>query len=245
MAPLDQHGVRGYLVHAYTASTLLFAAVAMQSILEERYQLALLAMAATVIIDATDGTMARRYRVAETARRIQGELLDNIVDFLSYVGLPALFLLHADMLLAPATLWVALVMLASAFGFSRTDAKIAGKGFFVGFPSYWNIVIFYLWMLDTPPSLNTGLLLLLASSVLVPIRFLYITRLTRWRMLHLVLGGLWGVACIVALLLPDGPIRDVLLYGSLSYVVFYLVHSLMEDARDRRDARRSSPRGEH
>ena len=242
MAPLDNPGVRGYLVHAYTASTLLFVALAMQWILEERYQLALLAMAATVIIDATDGAMARHYRVSETARRIQGDLLDNIVDFLSYVGLPALFLLHANMVVPPATLWIALVMLASAFGFSRTDAKIAGKGFFVGFPSYWNIVVFYLWMLDTPPWLNTALLLLLASSVLVPIRFLYITRLARWRTLHLVLGGSWGAACLVALLLPSGVARDLLLYGSLSYVVFYLVHSLAADAADRRAAVREPHR---
>ena len=234
MAPLDQHGVRGYLVHAYTASTLLFVALAMQWILEERYQAALLAMAATVIIDGTDGTMARRYRVSETARRIQGDLLDNLVDFLSYVALPALFLLHADMLLRPATLWAAVVMLASAFGFSRTDAKIAGKGFFVGFPSYWNIVVFYLWMLGTSPALNTVVLVLLASSVLVPIRFLYLTRLTHWRTLHLTLGSLWGLACLVALLLGDGWVRDLLLYGSLAYVAFYLVHSLVADARDRR-----------
>lgn len=233
MAPLDQQGVRGYLVHAYTASTLLFVALSMQWILDERYQLALVAMAVTVIIDATDGSMARRYRVSETARRIQGDLLDNIVDFLSYVALPGLFLLHADMLVTPATLWVTLMMLASAFGFSRTDAKIASKGFFVGFPSYWNIVVFYLWLLDTPAMFNTALLLLLASAVLVPLRFLYITRLTHWRLLHFVLGGLWGVACLVALLLPDGLLRDLLIYGSLAYVAFYLVHSLVADARDR------------
>ncbi|MEX2534251.1 MAG: CDP-alcohol phosphatidyltransferase family protein [Trueperaceae bacterium] len=233
MVPLDTAGVRGYLVHAYTASTLLFVSLAMQWIVEERYQLALLAMAATVIIDATDGALARHYRVTETAAGIQGDLLDNIVDFLSYVALPALFLLHADMLLAPATLWVSLVMFASAFGFSRTDAKIAGKGFFVGFPSYWNIVVFYLWMLGTGPLFNTALILVLASAVLVPLRFLYVTRLSRWRTLHFLLGGLWGLACLLALLLGEGQLQDLLLYASLGYVAFYLVHSLIEDARDR------------
>ena len=233
MAPLDNAGVRGYLVHAYTASTLLFVALAMQWIITERYQLALLAMAATVIIDATDGAMARHYRVSETASGIQGDLLDNIVDFLSYVGLPGLFLLHADMLLPPATLWVTLLMLASAFGFSRTNAKVADKGFFVGFPSYWNIVVFYTWMLGTGELFNTVLLLLLASSVLVPLRFLYITRLPHWRLLHFFLGGLWGLSCLLALLMADSWLRDLLIWASLSYVVFYLGHSLIADARDR------------
>jgi phosphatidylcholine synthase len=225
--------VRGYLVHAYTASTLLFVTLAMQWILSERYQLALIAMAVTVIIDATDGGMARRFRVSETASGIQGDLLDNIVDFLSYVALPALFLLHADMLLPPATLWLTILMLASAFGFSRTNAKIAGKGFFVGFPSYWNIVVFYLWMLGTVPIFNTALLLLLASAVLVPLRFIYITRLRSGRLLHFSLGGLWGAACLVALLLDDSWLRDLLLYGSLAYVAFYLVESFIADAKDR------------
>lgn len=234
MSPMTAEGLRGYLVHAYTASTLLFVALAMQWIVEERYQMALLAMAATVIIDATDGGLARRFRVTETAAGIQGDLLDNIVDFLSYVALPMLFLLRADMLLVPETLWVALVMFASAFGFSRTDAKVANKGFFVGFPSYWNIVVFYLYLLDTSAVLNTFLLLLLASSVLLPLRFLYVSRLRRWQTVHFTLGALWGGACLLALLVEPGAFRNLLLYGSLAYVGFYAVHSLLADLWDRR-----------
>lgn len=230
-------GVRGYLVHAYTASTLLFVALAMQWILAERYQLALLAMAATVIIDATDGAMARKYRVAETAAAIQGDLLDNIVDFLSYVALPMLFLLHADMVLAPETLWVTLLMFASAFGFSRTDAKIAGRGFFVGFPSYWNIVVFYLYLFETGPLLNTVILLVLASSVFSSLKFLYVSRLLRWRTLHFTLAALWGVACLTALLLEPGSLRAALLYVSLAYAAFYMIHSLVSDALERRSSR--------
>jgi phosphatidylcholine synthase len=233
MLPLSAAGVRGYLVHAYTASTLLFVALAMQWINEARYELALLAMAATVMIDATDGALARKYRVTETASGIQGELLDNLVDFVSYVALPALFLLRAQMLLPPVALWLALLMTASVFGFARTTAKIADKGFFVGFPSYWNIVVFYLFLLDIPPLVNTLLLVVLASSVLVPIRFLYLTRLRRWRNTHLALSALWGLACLAALLVGPGPLRLVLLYTSLAYVGFYLAQSLAADLRDR------------
>jgi phosphatidylcholine synthase len=235
MSRLTAAGVRGYLVHAYTASTLLFVALAMQWIVLERYQLALLAMAATVIIDATDGGLARKYRVSETAARIQGDLLDNIVDFLSYVALPMLFLLRADMLLTPTTLWITLIMFASAFGFSRTDAKVAGKGFFVGFPSYWNIVVFYLYLFGTAPAFNTIMLVLLASSVFLPLRFLYISRLRRWRTLHFALASIWGLLCLFALLSEPGPLRELLLYTSLAYVAFYTLHSLWSDLADRRE----------
>lgn len=224
--------IQGYLVHIYTASTLIFVTLGIEWVLAGRFRAALLAMAITVLIDATDGALARRARVSETAAGIDGALLDNIVDFLSYVVLPMLFMVHAGLLAAPSTLWVALVMFASAFGFSRTTAKLADKGFFVGFPSYWNIVAFYLYLLDSPPQLNTLLVLVLSALVFVPIRCLYVSRLKRGRTLHVVLGGIWGGMCLSALWL-DAPLRTPLLLSSLIYPAIYLLHSAWLDAEDR------------
>lgn len=224
---------RAYLVHVYTASTLIFVVLGMQWVLSGDYGLALGMMAITILIDATDGLLARRFRVKETASRVDGELLDNIVDFLSYVALPMLFLLKAEMLLLPVTLWVSFVMFASAFGFSRTTAKLANEGFFVGFPSYWNILIFYLYLLGSPAALNTLLVVLLSLLVFVPVRFLYISRLRRGRILHFALGAVWGLFCLVALFLPPGEVRSNLLYLSLVYPVVYTLHSLLLDLKDR------------
>lgn len=220
---------RGYLVHIYTASTLIFVTLGFQWLLEEKFRLALVAMAITILIDATDGILARRFRVKETAAGIDGGLLDNIVDFLSYVALPMLFMMHAELLLAPVTLWVSFVMFASAFGFSRTTAKLADEGFFVGFPSYWNILVFYLYLLGTPPAFNTLLVVLLSLLVFVPVRFLYVSRLRRGRTLHFVLGAVWGALCLFSLTLPDEPLRQTLLYISLGYSIFYTLHSLWVD----------------
>ena len=231
MAFLRRH--RTYLVHVYTASTLVFVVLGMEWVLSGDYGLALGMMAVTILIDATDGLLARRFRVKETASGVDGALLDNIVDFLSYVALPMLFFLKAEMLLLPVTLWVSFVMFASAFGFSRTTAKLADKGFFVGFPSYWNILVFYLYLLRSPPAFNTLLVVLLALLVFVPVRFLYVSRLRRGRTLHFVLGAVWGLFCLVALFLPAGEFRTSLLYLSLVYPVFYTIHSLWLDLRDR------------
>lgn len=225
--------VSGYLVHAYTASTLIFVTLAAQWIVEGHYRLALLAMAVTILIDATDGTLARKYRVEEFAARIDGSTLDNIVDFLSYVFLPMLFILQTRLLLEPLTLFITFVMFASAFGFSRTTAKLADKGFFVGFPSYWNIVVFYLFLLRTPALFNTVLVVALALLVFVPVRFLYVSRLRVSRYLHFGLSSVWGVACLWALALGPGAARDTLLYISLVYPAFYTGHSLLLDILDR------------
>jgi phosphatidylcholine synthase len=223
----------GYLVHAYTASTLIFIILGIQWILTGHFRLALIAMTITILIDATDGMLARRYRVKETAAGVDGALLDNIVDFLSYVVLPMLFMMQATMLLTPVTVWVSLVMFASAFGFSRTTAKLANKGFFVGFPSYWNILVFYLYLLETPAPLNTAIIIVLSLLVFVPVRFLYVSRLKRWRTLHFVLGAIWGIVCVFALFRPLGEPRIVLLLLSLIYPVFYTIHSLYLDLQDR------------
>jgi phosphatidylcholine synthase len=224
MPLLKRYG--GYLVHVYTASTLFFVVYAMQWIIEGQYRLALVAMTVTILIDATDGMLARKYRVKETAARVDGETLDNIVDFLSYVLLPMFFMIKANMLVVPVSLFVSFVLFASAFGFSRTTAKLADKGFFVGFPSYWNILVFYLFLLGTPPLFNTVLVTLLACLVFVPVGFLYVSRLKRWRTLHFVLGAIWGILCLVALPIQDPILRNNLLLLSLIYPIFYTMHSL-------------------
>ena len=226
-----QETVRGYLVHIYTASTLFFVALAVEWILEGSFRWALGAIAVTMVIDATDGALARKYRVKETAAAIDGGLLDNIIDFTSYVVLPMLLLLQAKLLAPPAVLIAAFAMFSSAFGFSRTTAKLADEGFFVGFPSYWGIVVFYLYMLQTPLLLNTLLVLGLALLVFVPVRFLYISRLPRGRTLHVVLGSIWSLLCLAALLLEPSALRTGLIYVSLVYPVYYTLHSLQLNFR--------------
>lgn len=228
-----RNSIQGYLVHVYTASTLFFVALAAQWLLEGAFRWALGAIFVTMLIDATDGALARKYRVKETAAAIDGGLLDNIVDFSSYVLLPFLLLLQAGLLAPPGVLVAAFAMFSSAFGFSRTTAKLADEGFFVGFPSYWGIVAFYLYMLGTPPLFNTVLILGLSVLVFVPVRFLYVSRLPRGRTLHVVLGSVWSLLCVVALFLEPGDPRTGLLLASLVYPVYYTLHSLQLDLRAR------------
>ncbi|MEZ4630258.1 MAG: CDP-alcohol phosphatidyltransferase family protein [Deinococcales bacterium] len=217
-----------YAVHIYTASTLFFVSLALDWIVKGQYHLALLAMAITVFIDATDGNLARKYNVKERAMAIDGSLLDNIIDFISYVLLPMFFAYKLDMLLSPV-ITIAFVMFASAFGFSRTTAKLSDQGFFVGFPSYWNIVVFYLYLWQSPAWFNTLLLCFLAVLVFVPVRFLYITRMPKGKELHTFLSFIWGMVCLIALAMPHGEGRQLLLYMSLIYPIYYTLDSLQHN----------------
>ena len=219
-----------WLVHLYTA---LGAVVGLYSILaidESNFRLAFFLMAVTVIIDATDGALARAARVKQVIPWFDGALLDNLVDYLNYVIVPCQFLLRAALLPPQDALWLAaLPVLSSAYGFCRRDAKTADH-FFLGFPSYWNIVVFYLYALKTALWINAFAILALSIMVFVPLRFIYPSRAPRFGYSTNVLGALWGAAILYLIYrVPDPP--QWLLLVSLIFPAYYTMLSLWLDLR--------------
>jgi phosphatidylcholine synthase len=227
--------VKAFLVHVYTASTVILQLLSVHLLLRNELSLALFVLLMAVAIDATDGFLARRYRVKEIVPEFDGRRLDDIVDYISYVFLPIIFMLKAGMLLEPAVLFGSLPLLASAFGFSRADAKLDDDGFFLGFPSYWNVVVAYLYMFGLPIWVNTAIIVFLSIMVLVPTRYIYITRVHSHPRLHF-LGALICGAALLAALLIDGPLRRPLLIFSVIYPIYYTILSFVSDWRARRAA---------
>jgi phosphatidylcholine synthase len=215
-----------WLVHLYTASGALFAFVALNLITQERYRGAFFSLGLAIVVDATDGVLARRLDVAARLPWFNGDTLDNIVDYLTYVFVPA-FIVWRVPLVPPG--WGTAVpfamLLSSAYGFSRDDAKTSDH-FFTGFPSYWNLVVFYLYLAGWPQAINAGLLLALAMLVFVPIRYVYPSRTPAFRRLTVGLGIAWGVMLVVMLWrMPTVP--RILLWVSLLYPGYYTVISLV------------------
>src|SRR5207248_8855289 len=141
-----------------------------------------------VAIDSVDGTLARAVGVKRVLPFFDGTRLDDLVDYVTYVIVPALFLLHMHVLPHRAAVAVALCpVLASAYGFCRTDAKTSDH-YFTGFPSYWNVVAFYLYALDWPRAVNAAVVVLFSIAVFVPIRYIYPSRTVTLRPLTIVLG---------------------------------------------------------
>jgi phosphatidylcholine synthase len=225
-------------VHFYTAMGLVAAAGIAIMIVEgtpAAFHRAFLLMLIATLIDATDGTLARRVRVKEVLPGFDGRRLDDIVDFLNYTFLPLLLIWRADII--PADLsWLILVpLLASAYGFSQVSAK-TDDGFFLGFPSYWNLVAFYLYVLRPEPWLVIGMLIGFALLTFVPFRYLYPTqrgRLNRWTNM---LGAAWTVLFAWILLNPTrhefgGEHTRALTVISLSFPMYYLVASWLVSLR--------------
>ena len=232
--------ILAWLVHLYTALGAIVGFFSILAIEQGSFREAFFLMALTVVIDATDGTLARAARVKEVIPWFDGNLLDGIVDYLNFVIAPCFFLIHARPLPPQDSLWLAaLPLLASAYGFCRTDAKTADN-FFLGFPSYWNIVVFYLYVLQAPLWINAFLIIALSILVFAPIKFIYPSRSPRFRASLNILGAVWGVAVLYMIYrLPHGD--RTLAFASLFFPAYYTMLSLWLEFR--RLTTQSSPRG--
>ena len=162
-----------WAVHAFTASGAVMGLAALHATAAADYRAAFLWMIAATAVDGVDGWLARLARVGEHARGLDGARLDDIVDYVTYVLAPAFLLLRAG-LLPPSIAWstAAAMLLSSAYGFSRTDAKTPDH-FFTGFPSYWNVIALYLYLLRLPAAWTLAVLLVFAALTFVPARYLY------------------------------------------------------------------------
>lgn len=224
-SPSKKRVLSAWMTHLVTASSAVWGLLAILAITNGAWVEAFWWMAAAVLIDAFDGTLARRVDVKKVLPQIDGALLDNIVDYLNYVFVPAYFLYASNLLPARlAVLGAALILLASAYQFSQSDAKTEDN-YFKGFPSYWNVMVFYMFMLGTAPWLNFAITVLLCVLVFVPIKYIYPSRTSVQPLLMMGWGILWGIACLAMLILyPDIP-RWLMVF-SLAYIVYYHVMSL-------------------
>jgi phosphatidylcholine synthase len=224
--------IAAWLVHAYTASGIVLAFLATRAVFVEDYRAAFLWLALQVAVDATDGMLARRARVSERLPWFNGAKLDDIIDYLTYVFIPALVVWRASLVPdASMLVVVSAVLLSSAYGFNRTDAKTSDH-FFTGFPSYWNIVVFYLLVAGFSGVTNAAILIAFAILVFVPIRYIYPSRTLAWRPVTMILAAAWSAAILVMLWRYPSMSRS-LFWASLLYPAYYFALSLFLQFRIR------------
>src|SRR5215218_8358809 len=223
--------LRAVLVHLYTASGAVLALLILVAAFQGEAVMALCLMFAAVIIDSADGLLARRFRVSEALPFFDGALLDNIVDYMTYVFAPMILLWSGGYLPSGNTgvVLAALPLLASSYQFCRVDAK-TDDHFFLGFPSYFNVFAFYAIVFDPKPPLLAVLLVVCSLLVFVPVRYIYPTRTVAFRKLSLTLTALWLISYAVVLL--EMPEPDPLILGfSILYLFYYFGLSLYLSAK--------------
>jgi phosphatidylcholine synthase len=218
--------VAAWSVHAFTATGSVLALLMVHFAYQGEVRTVLWLFLAAMFVDGTDGMLARRFRVKEVVPQLDGALLDNIVDYLTYAFAPMVLLWETGYL--PDGAWGGVVaatpLVASCYQFCRSDAKTEDH-FFLGFPSYWNVVAFYVIVFELGTVATTAVLLALTVLIFVPIKYVYPSRTeTLWYTNMALATAFLVLFGAITSQLPDVPI--VLTGLSLAYLAYYVAISL-------------------
>ena len=195
------------LVHVLTASGAALAFVAMLAATRGRWTEMFAWLGVALIVDAADGPLARHFNVAETLPRWSGDTLDLVVDFLTYVFVPAYAIAASGLLGAPLDIGAGIVIVVTGGLYFADRQMKTHDNYFRGFPGLWNCVAFYLLLLRPAPWLTALIIMVLAVLTFVPFPFIHPMRVRRLRALNLVLLAAWAALGFVALThdLAPGP----------------------------------------
>lgn len=208
-------------VHVLTATGAIFALLALLAAADGNWQTSFIWLGVALIVDGIDGPLARRFRAKQVLPRFSGEDLDHVIDYLTYVAIPAFMVARAD--IVPAELRVPLasaIMFVSLYHFADTRSKTY-DGYFVGFPAIWNIIVFYCFALALPQIFNVFLIAISLLLIFIPLKWVHPVRVTRLRLLTLPLIAIWASIAVLVLLsgFPAGVWERVLLVGVGVYLI--------------------------
>ena len=222
--------IRAFTVHIFTATGAALGLLAMILATGGQWAAMFLCLGLALVVDGADGPMARAFDVQKLLPRWSGDTLDLVVDFTTYVFVPA-YAISASGLLPQ---WLAIpagivVVISGALYFADREMKTKDN-YFRGFPAVWNLAAFYLYLLEPPEWVAAIAVVVLAALSFAPIKFLHPLRVQHWRMLNIVLLALWAALAFVAVVQNLSPGIYVTLPLSLIAVYFFIVGLLRTPA---------------
>ncbi|MFO7886239.1 MAG: CDP-alcohol phosphatidyltransferase family protein [Desulfobacteraceae bacterium] len=197
------HLIYAWSAHVFTTSGVCFLFLSLIAAVDGHFKLAFLYLAVSTLIDALDGFFSRKANVKKHVPGIDGELLDNIIDYTGFVFVPAFIIYKLNLI--PGFFGLAacfIILTTSCYQFCQKDAKTKDH-YFKGFPSYWNIVALYLFLYQAHPFTGFFIILLCGVLVFIPVKYLYPSRTKFFQKPILVMGTLWGAGIFIVLLLND------------------------------------------
>jgi phosphatidylcholine synthase len=227
---MDFRHIRAFTVHIFTATGAALALLAMILATGGHWAAMFLCLGLALIVDGADGPLARTFDVQELLPRWSGETLDLVVDFTTYVFVPA-YAISASGLLPQ---WLAIpagivVVISGALYFADRNMKTKDN-YFRGFPAVWNLAAFYLYLLEPPEWAAAIAVVILAALSFAPIRFLHPLRVQHWKALNIALLALWTVLAFVAVVRDLSPGFYVTLPLAVIAVYFFVVGLLRTPA---------------
>ncbi len=222
-----QSQARAWLVHLYTALGIPCAFLALLAAHDGRARDVFLILLLAVAIDGTDGPMARRFDVKRWTPHFDGRKLDDIIDYMTYTFVPVFFIWRFELVQGQLSAVLLLALVCSAYGFSSDGAKTPDK-YFTGFPSYWNAIALFMYVLGLPPVANAALVAFFALLTLTPVKFPSSQAVKPVERLCILGAALLSFLLIINL---DNP-PPLLVYAALAYPVYHVLSSIVLHVRD-------------
>lgn len=212
--------IAAWLVHAYTAAGGVIGMFALIEAAKGEIIRCFLLLVAATLIDGTDGILARTVRVWEVLPNFDGAMIDNLIDFFTYLWIPVFILWRESLLPHPA--WLIVPIIAGLYAYGQVNMKTEDN-FFLGFPTLWNVVVLYMYFLE--PAAWVSVLMIVVPAILsfVPIKFLYPSKSPFLRTPSWIMALVWVMIWLYILLIDQNKTG---VYISLYFGVYYLLASL-------------------
>ena len=221
---------RAFTIHIFTATGAALAFLALILATGGQWAAMFLCLGIALVIDGVDGPMARAFNVQSVLPRWSGKTLDLVVDFTTYVFVPAYAIaasgLLPQVLAVPAGI---VVVISGALYFADREMKTKDN-YFRGFPAVWNLAAFYLYLFEPPEWAAAVGVIVLAGLSFAPIKFLHPLRVSHWRTINVALLGLWAVLAFIAIVRDLSPGPYISFPLGLIAVYFFVVGLLRTPA---------------
>jgi phosphatidylcholine synthase len=221
--------VRAFSVHIFTACGAALALLALVMATGGHWTEMFMCLGLALLVDGVDGPLARTFKVSEVLPRWSGATLDMVVDFVTYVFVPAFAIAASGLLPDGVDIAAGIaVCVSGALYFADREMK-THDNYFKGFPVVWNLVAFHLYVFQPPPWLSASGIFVLAALTFVPIPFVHPLRVKRLRVLNITLLGAWGALALLTLAsdLQPGPYVSVPL---AAIAIYFLGAGLLRGA---------------
>ncbi len=183
-------------VHVFTVSGIVLGCLALMSALEGDRLAAFLWLGLALFVDGIDGTLARRLRVGELVPQVDGATLDNVIDYFNYVAVPAVMIYSFELVPAGWATWTAaFIMAVSCYTFANANVKTSDY-YFEGFPALWNLMVLYLFVLETGPWTNLAIIAAGGVLTFLPLKYVHPLRVRDWRAVTLPMTALWAASSL-------------------------------------------------
>ena len=191
--------LQSYLVHIFTVSGVFLSFLALAEAIDGNLPLMFFYLAIALFVDGIDGSLARRVDVKKYTPNINGEILDNIIDFLNYVFVPSFVIYWLELVPKGLELLIAgLILTVSCYTFANNNIKTSDF-YFSGFPALWNVVVLYFYILNTDPFTNLIVILILSILTFIPIKYLHPFRVKKLRKTSLSFLLIWMISTVILL----------------------------------------------